>query len=81
MKTTIEISDDLARTAKAYAARNNITLRSLIESGLRLTLRADRQRRGFKLKDASVRGDGLQPPYRDADWPRIRDSIYEGRGS
>ena len=81
MKTTIEISDDLVRTAKAYAARKNITLRSLVESGLRLALRADRQRQGFKLKDASVRGHGLQPPLRDADWPRIRDSIYEGRGS
>ena len=80
MKTTIEISDDLARTAKAYAARENITLRSLIERGLRLVLRADSQRARFELRDASVDGRGLQPPYRDAEWARIRELAYEDRG-
>ena len=81
MKTTIEISDDLARSARAYAANENMTLRSLIEYGLRLAMRTDAQRQAFKLRSASVGGHGLQPPYRDSDWPRIRDSIYEGRGS
>ncbi|MDE0064041.1 MAG: DUF2191 domain-containing protein [Gammaproteobacteria bacterium] len=81
MKTTIDLSDDLARSAKAYAARENMTLRSLIEFGLRLAMRTDPQRRSFRLRDASVTGRGLQVPYRDADWPRIRDAVYEGRGS
>ena len=81
MKTTVELSDDLAATAKAYAARERITLRSLIERGLRLVLSADRERGGFRLRDHSVTGRGLQAPYRDADWSRIRESVYEGRGS
>ena len=81
MKTTIEISDELARLAKAHAARENITLRSLIERGLRLALRADEPREGFRLRDASVGGRGLQPRYRDAEWARIREAAYEGRGS
>ena len=81
MKTTIEISDDLANTAKAYAARHNITLRSLVERGLREVMRADRQRAGFKLKNASVDGRGLQADYRDADWSRIREAVYKDRGS
>ena len=76
----IEIADDLARTAKAYAARENITLRALIERGLGLVLRADSQRDGFKLRDASVGGRGLQPLYRDAEWARLRESAYEDRG-
>ena len=80
MKTTIEIADDLARTAKAYAARENITLRSLIERGLHLVLRADSHRDPFKLRDASVGGRGLQPLYRDAEWARIRESAYRDRG-
>ena len=46
MKTTIEISDELA-----------------------------------ELRDASVSGRGLQAPYRDADWARIREAVYEDRGS
>lgn len=81
MKTTIEISDDLARTAKAHAARENITLRALIERGLRLVLRADRKEERFRLRDASVSGKGLKAPYSDSDWARIRESIYEGRGN
>lgn len=81
LKTTIEISDELARIAKAHAARENITLRALIERGLRLALRADRHPRQFELRDASVSGRGLQAPYRDADWARIREAVYEDRGS
>ena len=81
MKTTIEISDELARLARAHAARENVTLRSLVERGLRLALQADERHERFKLRDASVRGRGLQPLYRDAEWARIREAAYEGRGS
>ena len=81
MKTTIEISDDLAKTAKAHAARENITLRALIERGLRLVLRTDSSSKPFRLRDASVQGRGPLAPFRDAGWARIRESIYEGRGN
>ena len=81
MKTTIEIAGDLARTAKAHASKENVTLRSLIECGLRMVLRANSQRSPFKLRDASVSGRGLQPSCRGADWPRIRESSYTDRGS
>ena len=80
MKTTIELSDELAKTAKAHAARENITLRALIERGLHMVLRADGEAAPFKLRDASVGGRGLRPEFRDADWTRIREVIYEGRG-
>ena len=81
MKTTIEISDELANTAKAYAAEHDTTLRWLVERGLREVMRVDRQRAGSKLKDASVGGRGLQTGYRDADWSRIRAAVYKDRGS
>ena len=81
LKTTIEIADDLVKTAKAYAAQENITLRALIERGLRLALRSDSQSRRFALRDASVEGRGLKALFNDADWARVRASIYEGRGS
>ena len=61
--------------------RENITLRALIEHGLRLALRSDGDRGRFKLRDASVGGRGLQPQFRDADWARIREAVYEDRGS
>lgn len=81
MKTTVDLSGDLAAAAKAYAVRERITLRSLVERGLRLALSADRQRERFRLRDQSVGGRGLQTPYREADWSRLRASTYEGRGS
>ncbi len=81
MKTTIEISDDLARSAKAHAAREKITLRALIEHGLRSVLHADLKEERFRLRDASVSGKGLKAPYSDSDWARLRESIYEGRGN
>ena len=80
MKTTIDIADDLARDAKAHAARENITLRELFERGLRMAMKGDREASGFTLRDASVGGRGLTPEFQDADWPRIREAIYEGRG-
>ncbi len=80
MKTTVEIPDQLAEEAKAVAARENTTLRELIEAGLRLVLRERRRRGTFKLRDASFRGRGLQPEFRDAGWDRMREAAYEGRG-
>ena len=39
MQTTVEIADAIAREARELAARENTTLRELIESGLRVILR------------------------------------------
>ena len=78
MKTAIEISDDPATRAKAYAAKERITLRSLVERGLREILRFEERREQFEWRDASVGGRGLQAEYEDADWSRIREVSYEG---
>jgi tRNA threonylcarbamoyladenosine modification (KEOPS) complex Pcc1 subunit len=40
MKTTLNIHDALLQEAKAFAARQQVTLTRLIEDGLRLRLRA-----------------------------------------
>jgi hypothetical protein len=45
MKTTIEVSDDLYRRAKAQAALRGRKLKDLIEEGLRLALETPRRRR------------------------------------
>ena len=34
----------------------------------------------FQLQDASIGGRGLQPEFQSADWHRIREAAYEGRG-
>jgi len=44
MKTTVEISDDLYRHAKAEAALRGRKLRDLVEEGLRLVIESPRNR-------------------------------------
>lgn len=80
MKTTIEISDSLAREARALAARDKTTLRALVEAGLREVLKARRRGHGFRMRDASFGGRGLQPEFAAGGWERMRDVAYEGRG-
>lgn len=80
MKTTIEISDALMEHARRLAARENTTLRALVEEGLRKVI-ADKKHAGdFRLRRASIKGHGLQPQLIEADWERVRAMTYEGRG-
>jgi len=81
MKTTIEIADDLAEKAKRLALARGITFRAVIEEGIRLTLRTEEDTPRFKLRNASVSGQGLQAEFRDAKWADIRDEIYQDRGA
>ncbi|MCY4077432.1 MAG: hypothetical protein OXH04_18615 [Acidobacteria bacterium] len=79
MKTTVELSDDLALEAKRYAARHGMTLRAVIEPGIRSTLREEGGAvKPFTLRDASVDGTGLQAEFRDESWSRIREAAYVG---
>ena len=68
------------RCAKAHAAKLNITLRELVEQGVRLAIREEPSKEKFVMKDVSVSGNGLNPELRGKDWGEIRSLIYEGRG-
>lgn len=48
MKTTIDIADDLIIRAKTIQKRDDVTLRSLIEEGLRLALDRHSQKTTYK---------------------------------
>jgi hypothetical protein len=80
MKTTIEIADDLADAARHMAQQRGITLRAVIEEGIRLVIREQDSRPGFRLRDASVSGRGLQPEFAERDGHAIFDAAYAGRG-
>ena len=80
MKTTVQIPDALFEEARKVAQRERITLKALVEEGLRRII-ADRKRRdAFRLRKASFKGNGLQPDIRGASWEQIRELSYEGRG-
>jgi hypothetical protein len=82
MKTTVEIAPALLARAKKLAAQRRTTLRALIEAGLRHVLANEDQKRApFRLPDARVNGQGLQPGIREGDWEQLRALIYDGRGA
>jgi hypothetical protein len=81
MKTTIEISDPLLREVRRVARREGVTLRALVERGLRHIVAETRHELPFKLRRASFKGKGRHRELGDASWERLRDLVYEGRGS
>lgn len=80
MKTTIEICDLLLRQARKLAASEGVTLRVLVERGLRRVVSETKPATPFKLRRASFKGEGLHADRRDPSWDRLRDLAYEGRG-
>jgi len=60
MKTTVEISDALLVEARKTAAREGVTLRSLIEQGLRHALSQRKQHGQFRLRKATFKGRGIR---------------------
>jgi hypothetical protein len=79
VKTTIEMNDELFRAAKQAAAHDGITLRELIERGVRGELDR-RERLGYVLPDLSVDGEGVRPGVDEGDWDQVAAIIYTGRG-
>lgn len=80
MKTTIDIADDLIKRAKIIQARDHVTLRSLIEDGLRDLLEKRSKPAKYKFKPVVVGGpdidwsmtpakiNGLIDEMRDRSW-------------
>ena len=81
MKTTIEISDPLLREAHELAQREGVTLRALVERGLRRVVTETKTVAPFKLRRATFKGKGLQADAHVDSWGRLRDLTYEGRGA
>lgn len=77
MKTTVEIADSLFAEAKSLAEAAGVSLRQLIEEGLRNVVEGRQTKRRFTLRDGSFRGKGLRT---DLSWPEVRRAIYKGRG-
>lgn len=79
MKTTIEIADDLFARAQKIARKEKTTFRALAEQGLRLVLREKQSHAKPRIWKPKTCGGGLNPEFRDWNWEKIRDLIYEGR--
>ena len=76
MKTTVEIPEVLFRQAKQHCSDRGISLRILLETGLRTALDPPKKDAQFRLKPFGFKGEG--PLVQD--WNSIRELAYEGRG-
>ena len=77
MKTTIDISDSILAEAKRLAREQNVTLRSLVEEGLRKVIEERSARGPCRVSPVTFGGKGLSPEFQGATWERIRDTDYE----
>jgi len=80
MKTSVEIPDNLFEEARKVAHRDRTTLKVLVEEGLRKIISDRKRRKGFRLRKATFKGNGLQSHLAGASWDQIREFSYEGRG-
>ena len=81
MKTTVELPNPLFQQARRYATSHSMTMKTMIEQGLRKVMLERQPSPPFKLQDRSVKGNGMTPEFQNANWEHIRDAIYEGRRS
>lgn len=77
----MEISDPLLREVRKLAARQGVTLRTLVERGLHRVVAEANHSTPFKLHRASFKGKGLHADIRGAFWDRVRDMVYQDRGA
>lgn len=77
MKTTIDIADDLLLRAKRVAEKENTTLKSITEEGLRLALARRRSKPNVPIRPHVVTGHGAPP---DLSWRNLRELLYGEEG-
>ncbi|HZZ86804.1 MAG TPA: type II toxin-antitoxin system VapB family antitoxin [Caulobacteraceae bacterium] len=80
MKTTIDIADGLLEEARRAAAREGVTLRAVVERGLREVLSRGTTTAPFKVRPVTFKGEGLRPELRGRTWAEILDVSYESPG-
>ena len=76
MKTTVDIADDLLKRSQQLAKREGSTLRAILEEGLRLVLKDRRTPGSRPFRFPTFGKDGRCAEFRDADWEKIRSTIY-----
>jgi hypothetical protein len=81
VKTTVEISDSLLLEVRELAAREGVTLRTLVERGLHRVVADTKRGAPFKLRRASFKGKGRQTEFGKASWDTLRDLTYGDRGA
>lgn len=82
MKTTVHIPDALLAEAQVLAARENTSLKALIQEGLQdVVAKRGRAQEPFLLKDGSFPPEHMiKEKVEPKSWSEIVSIVYEGRG-
>ena len=81
MKKTIAIADSALDQARHMATRVGATVRAPVEKGVRQVTADIRSEASFTLRDASLKGVGLQAGVDEDSWQQPRDLAYGWRGA
>jgi hypothetical protein len=81
MKTTIEIAPAILERGKQLAREEHVTLRALVEEGLRNVIAVRERKSAFRLGRIHFTGGGFCEGFEVPSWERMREAIYEGRGA
>ncbi len=68
------------RGSKEISHKYRTTVKALVEEGLRRLINEHQQRGNFRLRKATVKGEGLQADMQGISWDGIRERAYEDRG-
>ena len=80
MKTTIDVHDELLARAKRHARENGVSLRAVVEEGLRLVLSTIRTAEPYRLPDLSVGDPNDKDPLEAYTWQDLSEMIHEHPG-
>ena len=58
-----------------------MTLRALVEEGLRNVIAEHGKKSAFRLRRIRFTGGGFREEFESASWDRVRGAIYDGRGA
>jgi len=72
VRISIKIPDSLWKEARRVAFRDGVTVRELVEQGLRQVLQQRNRPARFKLRNASFKGKGLSAYGKKSGWERLR---------
>lgn len=76
MKTTVDVHDDLLARAKRHALRTGVSLRAVVEEGLRLALAAQESGAGYRLPDLGVGDPNARDPLEAYTWQDLSEIIH-----
>lgn len=82
MKTTIDIPDQLLLKSKRIAKREHMSLRGLVEAGLRMVIQQkEAPVEKFTLRNIPFGDGGLMDSVTDTSMESLHSLIYEDRGA